>query len=149
MWSKVTTPPPDISYLQHLQLLQSLLDQLLLLPVILHILVLPECVARSPPCVLAEVICCELLALTQELTVLSEHISTASMRLCVYKVQDKEITNARPLAPSPILQHNRNRRRYNTYKRECLVGRVALEGLYGRHFERRCLDENISKRWSR
>jgi hypothetical protein len=54
------------SYLQHLQLLQSLLHELLYPPLLALRLVFPERVARSPPGVLAEIVCGELAALPEE-----------------------------------------------------------------------------------
>ncbi len=63
------------THLQHLQLLQPLLYQLLLAPRILLILVLTERIARPPGSVFSEVICGELLSLAEQLAELYERVS--------------------------------------------------------------------------
>lgn len=67
-----TTPhPPDKeSHLEHLQILQSLLHQLLHPPRVLHALILPERVPRPALGILAKVVGRELVALAEELSVL-------------------------------------------------------------------------------
>lgn len=57
--------------LHHCQLLQALLQQLLYLPRVVDLLVLPEGIVRSPTCVFSEVILAKVAALTEELSVLS------------------------------------------------------------------------------
>lgn len=52
-------------YLQHLQLLQALLNQLLYPPLVRLILVLPEAIPRSPFRVLTEVVGGELVSRSQ------------------------------------------------------------------------------------
>jgi len=54
------------THLQHLQLLQSFLHQLLDLPLFCLSSVLPECVSCPSLGVFSEVVCCELAGLAEE-----------------------------------------------------------------------------------
>jgi hypothetical protein len=60
----------EIPYLQALQLLQSLLDELLHLTSVLDLLMLPESVSRPPLRIFSEVVRRKVVALSQELSVL-------------------------------------------------------------------------------
>lgn len=66
-------------HLHHLQLLQALLHQLLYLPLVLDRLVLAERVPCSPLRVFSEIVRCELLALSEELAVLSRKVVNISV----------------------------------------------------------------------
>jgi hypothetical protein len=61
-----------ITYLQHLQLPDPLLDQLLYRPLLDYTLAIPKRIARSPSGVFAEVVGGELAALTEERAVLQD-----------------------------------------------------------------------------
>lgn len=68
-------------HLHHLQLLQALLHQLLYLPLVLDRLVLAERVPCSPLRVFSEIVRCELLALSEELAILSRKVVNISVFL--------------------------------------------------------------------
>lgn len=72
----ISNQESNTTHLQHLQLLQPLLYQLLLAPRILLILVLAERIARPPGSVFSEVICGELLSLAEQLAELEKSVSS-------------------------------------------------------------------------
>lgn len=109
-------------HLHHLQLLQALLHQLLYLPLVLDRLVLAERVPCSPLRVFSEIVRCELLALSEELAVLSRKVVNITVFFFPWDTRGCSVSCARCDA-GPVLQPGPR----GTHQRPHLLGRIALE----------------------